>query len=430
MFSMRRFLTALLALSLLVVSLPVAAQDGPTEITLWRHTPDKEAEIETSEAQIQGFNESQDQWKVVAEEIPQGDYTNAVESAALSGNLPCVLDLDAPTVPNFAWAEHIRPLDEYISDDMLDDVLDTALGKYQGTIYSIGQFDAAIAIWARRSVLEEYDIRIPEGVDDYWTLEEFNEILETLYNAEEFDIAIEMFTTYSGEWWTYGFSPILQSFGGDLIDRDNMVEAEGVLNGEAAVEWGNWWQQLFEKGWSDPQGADDQAFIQGRAALAYIGNWFYPSFKDAWGDDLLILPPVDFGEGPVVGAGSWQWGISTSCENPEGAWAFIEYIMQPEQVAAMADATGLMPSTSSAVEYSEKYGGDTELGIFVDIANEFALIRPPTPAYPVITSAFEDAAREIALGADVQNELDDAVDTIQQDIIDNDGYGFSLEPVQ
>ena len=69
---------------------------------------------------------------------------------------------------------------------------------------------------------------------------------------------------------------------------------------------------------------------------------------DAWGDDLVILPPVDFGNGPVVGGGSWQWGITSSCENPDGAWAFIDFILQPEYVAAMSDATGLLPATASA----------------------------------------------------------------------------------
>ncbi len=133
---------------------------------------------------------------------------------------------------------------------------------------------------------------------------------------------------------------------------------------------------------------------------------------------------MDFGNGPKVGGASWQWGISSTCENPDGAWAFIEYIMQPEQVAAMSDATGLIPATAAGAELTENYGPDGELSIFVDISNRFSVMRPPTPAYPTITSTFEEAAREIALGADVQDTLDDAVDTIEQDIADNDGYGF------
>ena len=58
-----------------------------------------------------------------------------------------------------------------------------------------------------------------------------------------------MFTFYTGEWWPYAFSPILQSFGGDLLDRDTYLSAEGVLNGENAVAFGNWFQNCSRAGW-------------------------------------------------------------------------------------------------------------------------------------------------------------------------------------
>ena len=41
-----------------------------------------------------------------------------------------------------------------------------------------------------------------------------------------------------GEWYPYAFSPFLQSFGGDMIDRETMTSAEGVLNGEEAAALG------------------------------------------------------------------------------------------------------------------------------------------------------------------------------------------------
>jgi multiple sugar transport system substrate-binding protein len=51
-----------------------------------------------------------------------------------------------------------------------------------------------------------------------------------------------------------------------------------------------------------------------------------------------------------------------------------------------------------------------------------ALERPVTPAYPVISSAFDEAIRNIISGADVQSELDGAVKKIDLDIEDNQGY--------
>ena len=51
-------------------------------------------------------------------------------------------------------------------------------------------------------------------------------------------------------------------------------------------------------------------------------------------------------------------------------------------------------------------------------------MRPEIPAYPVITSSFEKAMNDILDGGDVQDSLDKAVDAIERNIADNNGYGF------
>lgn len=419
-------ISLLLVIALLLAAIPAVAQDGPVQVTLWRHISDLQAELDAYRQAVADFNAAQSEYEVIWEELPQESYTESVTAAALAGELPCILDMDGPTVPNFAWSGHIIALDDYLSEDLVADLIPSALTGYQGETYAVGQFDAAVAIFGRRSVLEENGIRIAT-MDEPWTLEEFNAALETLAGLDEFDTAIDMFTFYSGEWWPYAFSPILQSFGGDLINRDNYVEAEGVLNGEAALEFGNWFQMIFENGWADPAAPDDQAFIQGRAALAYIGNWYAPGLIEAWGDDLVIMPVPDYGNGPVVGGASWQWGISSSCEYPDGAWSFIEHLLQPENAAAVSNATGLIPATASGAALTENYAEGGLLRIFVEESAAWAVLRPETPAYPIIASSFEEAMREIALGADVQEMLDAAVDAIEQDIMDNDGYGFDMD---
>lgn len=421
--NLKRFVTLMVLAAVLVFA--AGAVSAQEEITLWRHISDLQPELDAYRASIEAFNASQSDYVVTWEELPSADYTEAVSAAALAGDLPCILDMDGPTVPNFAWSGNIVSLDGYMSDELLADLIPSAMGTYQGEVYSVGQFDAGVALWGRQSVLEANDIRIPT-IDEPWTLDEFNAALETLAALDEFDTAIDMYTNFDGEWYTYFFSPILQSFGGDLISRDNYVEAEGILNGPEALAWGEWFQNLFQSGLADPAAPDDQAFIQGRAALAYTGSWYYPTMSETYGDDLVIMPVPDYGAGPVVGGASWQWGISSACENPDGAWAFLEFTLQPEYVAAISNATGNIPATLSAAPMTDSYAEDGPMRIFLD-EKVWVVMRPETPGYPTITSVFAEAANEIALGADVQDELDAAVDAIEQDIADNDGYGFSME---
>ncbi|NER45614.1 MAG: hypothetical protein F6J92_02755 [Symploca sp. SIO1A3] len=57
--------------------------------------------------------------------------------------------------------------------------------------------------------------------------------------------------------------------------------------------------------------------------------------------------------------------------------------------------------------------------------NGKSIPRPQTPAYPVITSIFQEAFADIRHGTDVATALNKAVITINQDIEDNEGYPSS-----
>jgi multiple sugar transport system substrate-binding protein len=57
------------------------------------------------------------------------------------------------------------------------------------------------------------------------------------------------------------------------------------------------------------------------------------------------------------------------------------------------------------------------------VSKRFALIRPPTPAYPYITTTFAKAAQDIVAGADPVETLDQAVKNIDLNLETNDNYG-------
>ncbi len=63
----------------------------------------------------------------------------------------------------------------------------------------------------------------------------------------------------------------------------------------------------------------------------------------AFGDDLVFLPAPDFGNGPKIGAASWQFGVSAKSPNQEGANAFIEFALQDKYLAAFSDGIGPDP---------------------------------------------------------------------------------------
>lgn len=415
-----RLLCALLPLSLAACAPPDEAGDEAV-LSLWRHQTGT-AENAANQAMIERFDTAHADIAIAEQNIPQGSYPQSIMAAAMADRLPCILTVDAPMVPSFVWAGHIRPLDTLLPADAFEGIAPAALGRYEGHVYAVGQFDAALAIFARKSALLAAGARVPT-VARPWSGQEFDALLTRLKASGRYDVPLDLGTREANpNWWTYAYSPLLQSFGGDLIDRRTMESADGVLNGESAIAFAGWFRSLFARGLARRQEPDDQAMLQGRAALLYGGNWRAPELEEAFGDDLLILPPPDFGAGTVIGGGSWQWAISSACDRPEAAAAFLAHVVSTREIAAMSEAAGMVPVTEAAAARTQRFRADGKWRIFFDLSRSFARERPVTPGFTTVSSTFYRAARDIADGADPRDTLDDAVDDIDRSIADNGGY--------
>lgn len=428
---MKRIFTLFIVMS--IAALPMMAngaqdsktQSGPQTITVWIHSG-KGVERDAMSKIVANFNSEQSAVKVELTQLPEGSYNEQVSAAALSGDLPDLLDFDGPNVYNYAWAGHIIPLDKYISVDMKNDLLPSIVsqGMYNDKMYALGTFDSGLSIWANKAYLKEAGVRIPTGVSDRWSFAEFNDAIKALQALPEVKNAIDFKMNYGqGEWYTYGFSPIIQAFGGDLINRNDFQSAKGVINGADSVAAMKWFQSIFKDGYAEAAPAGDDSFYGSKtAALSFVGHWMKDPHMKGLGDDLVLLPMPVIGKKAVTGMGSWCWGITSGSKHPDSAWTFLNYMMQPKNILIMTDANGAVPARISALDQSTDYQKGGMLRIFRDQLETIAVPRPQTPAYPVITSAFQGAVQNIVNGADIQNELDKAADKIDQDIKDNDGY--------
>jgi multiple sugar transport system substrate-binding protein len=225
-----------------------------------------------------------------------------------------------------------------------------------------------------------------------------------------------------GEWYSYGYSPQLRSFGGDLIDRDGYRTASGTLDGENAVEWATWFRSLVSKGYlSKKSGADpNKDFLAGKSAIHWDGSWNAAKNAEKLGDDLAVIPPVDFGHGPRIGGASWQWAMSSTCSDKAGAQAWLKFSRQTKYFVDYAKATSTIPATEAAVRQVDGYQPGGKFNVFVQYARKFAEVRPITPAYPYISTEFQKATQDILAGADPKNALGQAAKDIDNNLKTND----------
>jgi multiple sugar transport system substrate-binding protein len=421
--------------SQLATAIPPAAlagasqpQNKPVTIDMWFHVG--------AGGQREGFNQLFGKFQATHPDIrinqiglPEADYNKQVQAAAqgaaIGGDLPSLLEFDGPNTYNYVWNGFLRPLDGYISEEMKADFLPSiiAQGTYQdGKLYSLGQFDSGLAIWGNKKYLEQAQVRLPT-VDQPWTRDEFEAALGKLQALPGVEHALDMKMNYGiGEWYSYGFSPILQSFGADLIDRTEYQSTDGVLNGPEAVAALTMVQNWFKQGYVNSTPATDTEFVDGKTALSWVGHWVAPSYGEALGDNLLLLPMPNFGHGPKTGMGIWNFGITSTCKHPEAAWEVLKFLMEPEQILLWKGFTGI-PARRSALKLSPAYAPGKQQNLYIQqFESGFAVPRPITPAYPTISQAFAQAFQNIAGGAGVKAELDKAAQTIDKDIKNHNGY--------
>lgn len=398
------------------------AMAAPQEVTVWRHDTG-DAEMAASKAMVERFNRSQDKWKVTVQAIPQGSYTEAITAASMVGQLPCVVAIDQPTVPNFAWAGHVQPLDGLLPRASVARLMPGGKGTYKEKLYSVGQFDVVLLLYARRSQLQALGVRVAT-VDQPYTAEELHTILQRAKASKRFRFPLDLNGRAKGEWVSYGFSPWLQSAGADLIDRTGYLRVDGVLNSPAALGVARYYSRLFKEKLAERNPADERGFEQGRSLLQYTGSWKAREYAARFGDDLVAMPPPDFGAGPKAGAASWQWAVTRNCPAPQGAAAFVDFLISPAEMAAMSRATGLIPVSEEAAALTEHYRPGGDWRIYFDFAARYATPRPATPAYPAISAAFEKTMSDLRSGKDAAEALDEAVEAIERNIARNHGYGF------
>ena len=392
-------------------------------VEVWYHDDGYGGEHDALVEAIKAFQTANPTIKVNLANLPTGSYSVQVQSGAFSRKLPCLLDFDGPNMYNYAWAGLLVPLDSYLPADLKADLLPSILaqGTFQdGKIYSLGQFDSGLAIWGNKTLLQKAGIEIPT-IDKPWTRAEFSGVLAKL-KASGVQWPLDLQLKSASEWYTYAFLPIVQSFGGDLINRQTYQSAEGPLNGPEAVSALTEVKDWVDKGYVNTKDTNED-FTSGKSALSYGGHWQYLRYSKALDDKLVLMPIPDFGKGAKTGMGSWNWSITKDCKNPDAAWKLLEFLMSPDQIKRITDTNGAIPARKSVLNADTRFAAGGFLSVFYQqLLRGEGVPRPITPAYPVITKSFAKAVDNIIKGGDIKTELDAAVKTIDTDIIQNSGY--------
>ena len=119
---------------------------------------------------------------------------------------------------------------------------------------------------------------------------------------------------------------------------------------------------LVDKGYVPEKSSVDAFadFSNGKTAMVWTGIWNSTGLDEV--NDGVPLPPPDFGNGPKIGGGSWQWGVGATCEQADAAMDYLAFSLDPKYLKIAADS-GNVPATEEAAEMTPGWekGGEEVL---------------------------------------------------------------------
>ena len=147
-------------------------------------------------------------------------------------------------VSNYAANGIIVPITSYVSEESKNDMLPSTVlqNTYQNDMYTVSFNEAVSLFYYNKDVFEEHGFRIPEGIDDAYTLDEVYEMAKEVSTPEMVGIKIIM---NKGEGLIYGLSPLFDSAGAPLVSEDGS-KADGYINSEKSVETAVKLQKFFD----------------------------------------------------------------------------------------------------------------------------------------------------------------------------------------
>src|SRR5690606_28715135 len=221
---------------------------GSGEVTVWAHQG-QESEVNALQAAVDAFNESQEDYTATLQLVPEADYTSTVTTTSPDA-LPDVLEYDGPMMASLVYAGKLAPLGDLVAPETVENQTDSVLA--QNTYPGDGElYGVSLGIYGNAALLEAAGVEYPTGLDDAWTVDEFEAALEALAAVDDDGQVLDIKENYGAEWPTYGFLPVVWSTGHDIL-VDNT--ADGNINHPdvvAAVERFAGWRSYIDPNTDD-----------------------------------------------------------------------------------------------------------------------------------------------------------------------------------
>lgn len=288
--------------------------------------------------------------------IPEAEYSQKINTMAITGNAPDVMVLWECDIARLAKAGLVDPLDEYAKQTKafsMDDFIPAVgnLIKSQGKTYGFPWCFATEILYYNKDVFDKAGLAYP---DENWTWKDFENAARKLTIVEDGKVV---------QWGcdSLNFQGLWYSLIGTA--GDEIVNEKGQFSiGNGAKEFLQWWYNLTnDKVVPSPQvgvgGVTSDLFMAGKAAMGFNGSWMTSVYKDLedFGWDIAPIP-AEKRHYSTLHTGFFTIYVNSKVK--DAAWRFIEFCMSDEGQEVISKAGNNPSARISILEkgYFKVYG--------------------------------------------------------------------------
>ncbi len=336
------------------------------------------------------------------------DLESALKAAIPTGQGPDLFIWAHDWIGKFADAGMLEPIDDYVTDDILNDFAPMAVDamQYKGHYYAMPFAAETVAIIYNKKMVSE----APK------TFDEMKAIMEQYYDPdnEKYGIAYPINS--------YFVSGIAQAFGGYYFD--DATEMPGLDQPETIEGFEFFFQNIWPyMAPTADYNTQQSIFLEGRAPMMVNGPWSISDVKKAGIDfGVAPLPPItkdgkEYWPRPYGGVKDIYF--AAGIKNKEAAWKFVKWFTtSPEVIKELSLQLGYIPVLKPVLDDPEIKNDPVIYGF--GQAVQHAYLMPKSPKMGAVWGGVDGAINEILSSDDPSNaDFEGILKKYQQQILDN-----------
>jgi multiple sugar transport system substrate-binding protein len=288
-------------------------------------------------------------------ELQQGSWDNVHDQLVTQfqgGTAPDIIHDESADIMGFANQGYLADLEPHLSDDVKADVSEDVWGTVtaeDGSIVAAPTLMQSYVVFANADAFEAAGVEIPTG--DELTWDEFQNLAQQLTADGKFGVG------WGLKQPTATVMNLALGFDGTFFTNDDGASSIDVGEEELEVP-----RRIHDMAYTDAsldpvsltQSGSDvlPGFFSGTYAMYVGGNYVAQQITESApeGFNWAVLPPLAGDAGSQQAANPQTMSVAAESEHVEEAAQFIDFFMQPDNQAKLAQGDWLIPASAEARE--------------------------------------------------------------------------------